>query len=49
MPDGAKAVTVLIFAPPHCPSAAAQRARSLQEKLASLGVPHEFERTTRGR
>jgi hypothetical protein len=39
MPDGARADTVIIFAPPNCPSKEYNRARSLQEKLAALGVP----------
>nr|WP_199038742.1 hypothetical protein [Dyella sp. ASV24] len=31
---------VLIFAPPNCPSATAQRARALARGLEDLGIPH---------
>lgn len=38
-PDGVKPNTVVIFAPVNCPSAAAQRAQALSEKLTRLGIP----------
>ncbi|WP_430390082.1 hypothetical protein [Dyella sp. 20L07] len=39
-PMGAPASAVLIFAPPNCPSATAQRARELGRRLEALGIPH---------
>jgi hypothetical protein len=39
MPDGAKPGTVIVFAPPNCPSKEAQRARSIHERLTAAGIP----------
>jgi hypothetical protein len=38
-PKGAPASAVLIFAPPNCPSAMAQRARELGRRLDALHIP----------
>lgn len=39
MPDGAPGHTVLVLAPPDCPSAEAQRAEALILDLARQGIP----------
>lgn len=39
MPDGAPARSVLVLAPPDCPSAEAQRAEALVRDLAGQGIP----------
>lgn len=39
MPDGASRNTVLVLAPPNCPSEQARRAESLVASLASQGIP----------
>lgn len=39
MPAGAADNTVIVFAPPNCPSDAAQRAYYLQRRLSEMGIP----------
>ena len=39
MPDGTPPHTVLILAPPNCPSDEAQRAKALAQHLAQQGIP----------
>lgn len=39
MPDGVARNTVLILAPPNCPSEQAQRAESLAQSLIQQGIP----------
>lgn len=39
MPDGAARNTVLILAPPNCPSEQARRSESLARQLARQGIP----------
>ena len=41
MPEGSSADTVLILAPVHCPSKAAQRADALARKLTDMGIPNK--------
>jgi hypothetical protein len=38
--DGASRNTVLILAPPNCPSEEAQRASRLAERLTQMGIPY---------
>ena len=40
MPDGARSNTVIILAPVHCPSDAAQRADALAAYLSDIGIPN---------
>jgi hypothetical protein len=41
-PDDAANNTVIIMAPPNCPSLDAQRARALGDALARTGIPHQL-------
>jgi len=41
MPEGSSADTVLILAPVHCPSKAAQRADALSRQLTDMGIPNK--------
>jgi len=41
MPEGAQENTVLILAPVHCPSKAAQRADALSRKLTEMNIPNK--------
>lgn len=40
LPDGMSAQGVVIFAPPNCPSEAAQRARRLMAQLSAERIPY---------